>query len=172
MKKYTFIIATAVFALTSCSFLDRNPKDKLAPENYFRNEQDFELFSNTFYDNLFNKEPYKNQSDIISRKGAISDELLGGTAREVPTVAGKGGWSWGQLRKINTMLDNMDKCSDEDVVKKYTALGRFFRTRFYFEKVKDIASRLNLSPKKVENCLYRQKGKLKKSLIEKGVIYE
>ena len=95
MKKYTFIIATAVFALTSCSFLDRNPKDKLAPENFFRNEQDFELFSNTFYDNLFNKEPYKNQSDIIFCKGAISDELLGGTAREVPTVAGKGGWSWG-----------------------------------------------------------------------------
>ena len=136
MKKYTFIIATAVFALTSCSFLDRNPKDKLAPENFFRNEQDFELFSNTFYDNLFDKEPYKKQSDIIFCKGAISDELLGGTAREVPTVAGKGGWSWGQLRKINTMLDNMDKCSDTDVVKKYTALGRFFRTRFYFEKVK------------------------------------
>ena len=145
MKKYTFIIATAVFALTSCSFLDRNPKDKLAPENYFRNEQDFELFSNTFYDNLFNKEPYKNQSDIIFCKGAISDELLGGTAREVPTVAGKGGWSWGQLRKINTMLDNMDKCSDEDVVKKYTALGRFFRTRFYFEKVKRSVSYTHLT---------------------------
>lgn len=43
---------------------------------------------------------------------------------------------------------------------------------FYFKKVKDIGIKLNLSPKKVENSLYRNKEKLKKSLIEGGIIYE
>lgn len=136
MKKYLLTLLISAFALSSCDFLDRNPKDKLSPENFFRNEQDFMLFSNSFYDNLFDKEPFQKQSDIIFQKGTISDELLGSTARIVPTGAGKGGWSWGQLRKINTMLGNMHKCPDESVVTKYTALGRFFRARFYYEKVK------------------------------------
>ena len=136
MKKYLFTILAAVLVLASCDFLDRMPKDQLVPENYFRNEQDFLLFSNPLYDNLFDKEPYKHQSDIFFEKGTLSDELYGGATRVVPPVAGKGGWSWSTLRRINTMLGNMDKCDDKDVVEKYTALGRFFRARFYFEKVK------------------------------------
>lgn len=48
----------------------------------------------------------------------------------------------------------------------------FILRYFYYEKVKDIAIRLNLSPKKVENCLFRGKSKLKKSLIDGGIIYE
>ncbi|MGL6104638.1 sigma factor-like helix-turn-helix DNA-binding protein [Romboutsia sp.] len=38
--------------------------------------------------------------------------------------------------------------------------------------IKDIAKRLNLPPKKVENYLFRGKEKLKKSLIEGGIMYE
>lgn len=136
MKKNIIPVLAVALCLSSCDFLDLSPKDKLAPENYFRNEQDFKLFSNSFYDNLFDKTPYDLQSDVIFQKGTISDELLGGTARQVPKDAGTGGWSWGQLRKINTMLGNMDKCDDPAVVAEYTGLGRFFRARFYFEKVK------------------------------------
>lgn len=136
MKKAIIPIFMVVLGLSSCDFLERTPKDKLVPENYFRNEQDMKLFSNSFYDNLFDKTPYDEQSDIVFQKGNISDELLGGVARQVPTSAGTGGWSWGQLRKINTMLGNMDQCDDPEVVKEYSALAKFFRARFYFEKVK------------------------------------
>lgn len=137
MKKYILPLMAIALGLTSCDFLERTPKDKLVPENYFRNEQDFKLFSNSFYDNLFDKEPYEKQSDIIFQKGNISNELLGGVARQVPAVAGKGGWSWGQLRKINTMLGNMDKCDDQAVVEKYTGLAKFFRAKFYYDKVRN-----------------------------------
>lgn len=34
------------------------------------------------------------------------------------------------------MLDNMYRCEDPQVVEKYTAIGRFFRAYFYFDKVK------------------------------------
>lgn len=136
MKRYILPVLAIVLGLSSCDFLDKTPKDKLSPENYFRNEQDFKLFSNSFYDNLFSKEPYKRQSDIFFQKGVLSDELMGGVAREIPTGVGSGGWSWGQLRKINTMLGNMDKCNDPEVVKQYTGLAKFFRARFYYEKVK------------------------------------
>ena len=136
MKRYILPVLAIVLGLSSCDFLGKTPKDKLVPENYFRNEQDFKLFSNSFYDNLFSKEPYERQSDIFFQKGVLSDELMGGVAREIPTGVGSGGWSWGQLRKINTMLGNMDKCNDPEVVKQYTGLAKFFRARFYYEKVK------------------------------------
>ena len=70
-------------------------------------------------------------------------------------------------RKINNKIiyktiDNMGEPDKSIFILRY----------FYFEKVKDIASRLDLSPKKVENCLYRQKDKLKRALIDGGIIYE
>lgn len=136
MKKVILSIVLIVLGLSSCDFLDRTPKDKVAPENYFRNEQDLKLFSNSFYDNLFEKSPFETQSDIMFIKGTLSDELLGGSDRIVPPNAATGGWSWSQLRKINTMLGNIHKCEDAEVVKEYSALAKFFRARFYFEKVK------------------------------------
>lgn len=137
MKRYLLPLLTIVLGVTSCEgFLEKYPKDKLVPETYFRNEEDLKLFSNSFYDNLLDKTPYDAQSDIVFQKGTISDELLGGTAREVPTKAASGGWSWGQLRKINTMLGHIDQCTDPEAVKQYSGLAKFFRAKFYFEKVK------------------------------------
>ncbi|MCM1503023.1 MAG: RagB/SusD family nutrient uptake outer membrane protein [Bacteroidales bacterium] len=137
MKKILLpIITVVVLGVSSCDFLDKQPKDTISPDNYFRNENDLKLFSNSFYDNLFEKEPFARQSDIFFQRANVSDELLGGVARQVPGDAGTGGWSWGQLRKINTMLGNMYKCEDPAVNRQYTGLARFFRARFYFEKVK------------------------------------
>lgn len=48
----------------------------------------------------------------------------------------------------------------------------FILRYFYYEKVNDIASRLGLSPKTVENHLYRGKSKLKWELLERGIQYE
>ncbi len=136
MKKMILPVLAVVLGLSSCDFLDRMPKDRVVDENYFRNENDMILFSNGFYSGLFTNKSHERQSDIFFSKGTLSDELYGGDSRKVENEKGSGGWSWGQLRKINTMLGNMDKCEDEAVVKKYTALAKFFRARFYFEKVK------------------------------------
>ncbi len=136
MRKFILPIITIVLGLSSCGLLDKNPKDRLVPETYFRNETDLKLFSNSFYDNLFTKEPFDRQSDIFFEKGTLSDELYAGTNRTPTPNAGTGGWSWGQLRKINTMLGYIHQCEDEAVRAEYTALARFFRARFYFEKVK------------------------------------
>lgn len=45
----------------------------------------------------------------------------------------------------------------------------FILRYFYFEKVKDIAAKLGLSPKAVENRLYYGKNKLRQTLIERGI---
>ncbi|MGL5347263.1 MAG: RNA polymerase sigma factor [Peptostreptococcaceae bacterium] len=63
---------------------------------------------------------------------------------------------------IKETIDDMEEPDKSIFILRY----------FYYEKVKDIANRLNLTPKKVENSLFRGKDKLKKSLIEGGIIYE
>ena len=143
MKRYIWIpfIAMAL-GLVSCDidvdltgeeFLDRTPLSTISPENYFRTETELQLFSNTFYNNLLDKEPFEEQSDHYLNLN-LASILRGGNDRTVP-ISG-GGWSWGDLRKMNTLLGNIHKCEDEAAVVKYTALTRFFRAYFYFDKVK------------------------------------
>jgi RNA polymerase sigma-70 factor (ECF subfamily) len=48
----------------------------------------------------------------------------------------------------------------------------FILRYFYFEKVNDIAKRLGLDRKAVENHIYRGKSKLKGELLERGIQYE
>lgn len=138
MKKIIFAALAASFCLVSCDkYLDRVPKDTLAPENYFRDETDLQLFSNSFYNNLLTKEPFSEQSDQLVCLN-LSAVMRGGNNRTVPNSGG--GWSngtgsWGDLRKMNTLLENIGKCEDKAAVAKYTAVTRFFRAYLYFTMV-------------------------------------
>lgn len=46
----------------------------------------------------------------------------------------------------------------------------FIRRYFYYQKVKFIAENMNCEPKKVENILYRYKGKLRDELLKRGIV--
>lgn len=134
MKK----IIPAIFALclgfASCEdAMDLQPKNKLTGDDYFKNKNDLEMFTDPLYNNLPDKEPFSEQSDQLVQQ-SLSSIMQGGSRRTVP--ASGGGWSWGNLRRINTLLGNVDKCSDAEAVAKYSAVARFFRAFFYYEKVK------------------------------------
>ena len=133
MKKYLILIATAALAFASCDLLNKEPLSEMSPESYFKTEQDLQLFSNTFYNNLLPKSPFSSQSDHYVKQ-TMSDELHGGTYRVVPNSGS--GWSWGDLRKMNTLLGYINNCEDEEAIVEYTALTKFFRAFFYYEKVK------------------------------------
>lgn len=133
MKKHIIILTIILVPfLSSCDMLDLTPKDQISQFDYFKNATDLELFSNPCYNDLLTKEPFEEQSDIIV-ESILSAVLTGGERRTVP--ASGGGWSWGTLRRINTLLENIDQCEDEAAVVKYTAVSRFFRAYFYFDKV-------------------------------------
>ena len=136
MKKRHFIIAALALSvgLTGCDdLLDKSPLSQISEEDYLKTETDLQLFSNSFYSDLLNKSPYDDQSDVYVQQ-ELSDEMLGGTNRIVPPSGG--GWTWTTLRDINTLLGHVDHCEDEAAVVKYSALARFFRAYFYFDKVK------------------------------------
>lgn len=134
MKQNIMAIIALSLGLTSCdNLLNLSPMSDITQTDYFKTETDLQLFSNSFYNNLLDKSPYDDQSDLYIQQ-TLSDEMLGGTKRVVP--ASGGGWTWTDLRKMNTLLAYIDQCEDADAVVKYTALTRFFRAYFYFEKVK------------------------------------
>ncbi len=121
-----------VFGFVSCDLLDTVPSSTLAPENYFKTETDLQLFSNTFYNNLLDKEPFDEISDHMTQN-SLSAEMRGLDNRNIPATGG--GWTWTNLRKMNTLLANVGNCSDKAAVDKYVGLTKFFRAFFYFEKV-------------------------------------
>lgn len=134
MKRYIIIAIALIIGLTACDdLLDTKPLSQISPATYFKTETDLQLFSNTFYNNLLDKSPYDDQSDLYIQQN-LSAEMIGGSRRTVPNSGG--GWSWGDLRKMNTLLAYIDQCDDEAAIVKYTALTRFFRAYFYFDKVK------------------------------------
>lgn len=67
-------------------------------------------------------------------------------------------------RELNAHIVH-DSVNDMDEPDRSIFILRYF----YFEKVKDIAVRLGLAPKAVENRLYYGKSKLRQSLIERGI---
>ena len=72
MKRFFIPIVAIAVCLVSCdinvdltgeNFLNRIPQSTISPDSYFRTETDLQLFSNTFYNNLLDKEPFTEQSD-------------------------------------------------------------------------------------------------------------
>lgn len=129
MKKSLICILSAI-CLVSCN-LDKFPLDSMSPDSFFSNEDELQAFSNTFYNILPGTSLYTDNADTYTQN-QLPDEISG--LRIVPTSGG--GWTWTDLRDINTLLEYSVNCEDEAVKVKYDALARFFRAYFYFDKVR------------------------------------
>ncbi len=136
MKKKILFLALAAMAAVSCNLenlLSLSPESQLTPDAYFKTAEDLQLFSNTFYNNLLDKAPFDRESDVFVEMNP-SSLIRGGNDRTVP--ASGGGWSFTNLRKMNTLLANMDKCEDAKAVTEYTALAKFWRAYYYADMVR------------------------------------
>ena len=140
MKKFIYIpVVLLGLGLASCeSNIDLKPNSQIGLDEYFNNATDLQLFSNYFYPNILSQaeggDPtFDDQCDDLIAS-PLAERLRSGQARSVP--ASGGGWSWGVLRRINTLLEYIDKCPDKEAVEQYKGVAKFFRSYFYFKKVK------------------------------------
>ena len=120
----------SVICLASCS-LDKFPLDSISPESFFSNEEELQAFSNGFYTMLPASSLYTDNADTYTQN-QLPDEISG--LRVIPDEGG--GWTWTDLRKVNTLIEYSVNCEDEDVRIKYNALARFFRAYFYYDKIR------------------------------------
>ncbi len=140
MKKLLYIpMALLAFTMMSCEdAIDLQPKAEIGLDQFFNSETDLQLFSNYFYPNILTQSEdsdpcFDDQGDDMIAQ-PLSTLLRAGNSRSVP--ASGGGWSWGVLRRINTLLEYIDKCPDKAAVEQYTGVAKFFRAYFYFQKVR------------------------------------
>ncbi|MBO9620162.1 MAG: RagB/SusD family nutrient uptake outer membrane protein [Niabella sp.] len=140
MKKYFTIIVLVVLA-SSCkkSFLDRYPQTIIAPQLYFNTESDLSLYINGLLDqpgsSIYVNGDEQSTDDYATTGNVNMKNLMSGniSAQNTPN-----NWGWGRLRTINYFLDNYAKANLPDAVKNhYAGLARYYRAKFYLDKVKN-----------------------------------
>jgi starch-binding outer membrane protein, SusD/RagB family len=132
-KQYLWFLLLSFFIVSCEKQLNQVPVATASEEAVFGSQQGLELYTTSFYAIL---------PGLTTSLDAMSDYLA---VKAVPTFVQQGaftptlssGWTWTQLRNINYFItNNKDPRVPADVRRNYTALARFFRAYFYFEKVK------------------------------------
>lgn len=133
MKKQYLLFLLLGLLIVSCE-LEQIPESTASKEAVFGSESGLQLYTNSFYNILPNRNNHRND--------AMADYM---PVKTVPTFVQENsftatlssGWDWGDLRNINYFIvNNNDPKVPADVRKNYTAIAKWFRAYFYFEKVK------------------------------------
>ncbi|NLO03134.1 MAG: RagB/SusD family nutrient uptake outer membrane protein, partial [Bacteroidales bacterium] len=140
MKNILILISILLITATACNddFIDLKPEDKISDDNYWTSASDIELYANQFYPQLFpnsntffRNDDYSDNQAYKNRTAYIWDESV------VPTTGGGWGKSdWLQIRRVNYALARLTDLTKTDEVKRYEGEIRFFKSFFYFQKVK------------------------------------
>ena len=138
MKKYIVPALLIIGLMQGCNddFMDRYSKTGIRKENFFNNEQDLETYLLSLYD-FPGTEIYvsDHSTDNAATTGSteIKNMMIG-----TPTASTIiDGWDWNQLRKANYFLENVGKAQvEQERLNHYEGIARFFRAKFYMEKVK------------------------------------
>ena len=140
---YSLISLAVLFLTTSCeSFLSRDPYDKISSDEFWRSEEDLELYSNGLLQTMLPSASTIARGSLNADCFALSvaDDLLrpdGNVSSYTQT-----GWDesdWEKLRNINYMVENMHRCRKkvpESVYNHYLGVARFWRAWFYYDMVR------------------------------------
>lgn len=138
MKKTILIFCISlIFSITGCNddYLERFPQTSIGKENFFNSNEDLNMYVNSMYNFT---DPWTYVEDAATDNAATTGNtelktmMVGAPSSE--TIVD--GWEWEDLRNINYFLENFgDAQISEDLLNHYEGLGRFFRARFYMEKI-------------------------------------
>ncbi len=141
-NQYSIIVLIVgfVFMLSACNddFLQKLPEDEITVEAFFKSDQDFRTYSLGLYNfrgygsgNDYNI-PYN--SDEMVRGNQVQDSRIF-DRRVIPATGND--WSWSTLRTINIMIREAQEADlDTEIKNHWEGVGRLFRAREYYEKVK------------------------------------
>lgn len=140
MKNKILIYTCFVFLTTllSCEsdFLDRTPYTEITKENFFKRVDDLKTYTNGFYSLIgeSTNDLFSDNISLYTGSSAMNSIVMG----QVSSNTAPGGWSdWGTLRTINFLLDNYKTTEgDPNQINHYVGIAKFFRARFYYNKVK------------------------------------
>lgn len=141
MKKIISIFSILiVILLSACNdeFMDRFPETSIGTENFFKSEEDLKMYLYNLYSfpgagNYANDGYYTTDNAANTGSTELKNIMLSSN----PSSANiNSGWSWSTLRDINLFLENCEQAEvTEDMLAHYQGVARYFRARFYMEKI-------------------------------------
>jgi hypothetical protein len=142
MKKIILLFSLGIFLLLSgCNddFMDRFPKTSIGTENFFKSEEDLKMFIYNLYNfpglNNYGDDGYNTTDNAANTGSTEMKNIMLSSNPSSATITG--GWDWSTLRNINLFLENFENADiSQDLLTHYGGVARFFRARFYMEKVK------------------------------------
>lgn len=152
MKKHVYILvltlSLAVLASCKDDFLERAPLTSLGDVNYWKSENDLKIYINNFYnlDALLPSHPWWLSQGPYGEDAVMGSDIycpmdynrrMNG---ETVLPSSGGGWTasdWSVLRNINYFMDHYHLVNAPwDHVKQYVGEALFFRSVFYFNKLR------------------------------------
>ena len=142
MKYIIFLVVlTGLFSSCNDDFLERYPLTNISDGGFWNTANDLQLYCNNFYQQFFNnysgyETPFTADAENGSDSQVFADynRWLNGE-NQLPSTGG--GWDWGQLRNVNYFLDNYTRSPEPwDNIKSYVGEALFFRSYFYFNRLK------------------------------------
>ena len=140
-KIYSFLGIALLLTLGACNdeYMEHLPETSIGAENFFNTEDDLKMYLYNLY-SFPGVWSYANDgymtTDNASNTGSTEVKNIMLSAN--PTSATiSSGWDWEQLRNINLFLANYKKADlSDDLLAHYEGIARYFRARFYVNKVK------------------------------------
>lgn len=133
-----FFLTIGLLALGACEddFLERMPETSIGTDRFFNTEEDLSIYINNLYDfpgtGQYNAD---GGTDNAATTGNLELKTMMVGSPSAATITD--GWEWERLRTINFFLENYGKADVTDERSShYQGLARFFRARFYVDKVK------------------------------------
>lgn len=148
MKKIFIIIVIFLgsgLSFSSCNkeFLDLTPLDQISDPEFWKTDQDLELYMNGMYSVLPGWNLSGSGGNPLLDAGtdmAISVGLWLGTKNRldgsINVPSSGGGWSWTSVRNVNYFLANSDRVKSGALKDHYIGEAYFFRAFNYFNLLK------------------------------------
>lgn len=136
------LLSALVLAAAACNddFLERTPETSIGADDFFNSEEDLSMYIMNLY-NFPGHGIYVGDQATDNQATTGNTELKTMMLTDPSSTTITGGWDWetdwAQLRSINFFLENFEQADlSEELSNHYEGLARFFRARFYAEKVK------------------------------------
>lgn len=140
MRKAYVTIIGALFTLIGCNdkFLEKLPLDKISDANFWKTGADVSMYANQFYPALFDARLAWYDVDNYSDNQAPGSHNVY-TYGEYSVPSAGGGWGkadWKSIRDCNYALERIANMTPDATLLKAQGEILFFKTFFYFLKVK------------------------------------
>ncbi|MDR2389881.1 MAG: RagB/SusD family nutrient uptake outer membrane protein [Tannerellaceae bacterium] len=141
MKNLYYPLSFALIALwlVSCNdeFMNRQPRTEIGTERFFHTEEDLKMYCFGLYD-FPSHGTYTSDAGTDNQATTAVNEVKNIMISSNPnSTTISAGWDWSRLRDINLFLEYCDHANvPEETLNHYKGVARFFRARFYMDKVK------------------------------------